>query len=208
MNKEYITGFIKRAQEAGLSTAQANVLLKQAGFDPSMADPAQGGDPAQAAPQPAPHHDPSQGAPDIGAGGVPPEIEQMIQQLPPEVLQQLLAEIQAELGNGGDAGAGADPAAGMPPKQGSEAILAKEASYQEGFLERGLNYGFSYDEVNAMYKKALEIIEPQSVQKTAAAQPTISDKQAAHFEGFLSQSRQYGIPDNEAANIYRNTFCK
>src|SRR4051812_13447417 len=118
MNRATYNGFIKRAQEAGLTQKQANQMFKEAtGMDPSQLpmDPSmQGGAPAQAQPQPPQHHghehhggggQPPQGGgapPDASGGlGVPPDIEQLIQQLPPEVLQQLVQEIEAELSHGG-----------------------------------------------------------------------------------------------------------
>lgn len=255
MNKAYIDGFIKRAQEAGYNLAQAKNLLKQAGFDPSQGDSSQGmppggpgGDPSMGGgmpPQggdPSQGMDPSQGAPDMGgSAGVPPELEQLIQNLPPEVLQQLVEEIQAELGNGGGdpSQGGGDPSMGDPsqgggdpsmdpsqggglppgmdpsqgmdpgmPKQGSQTILAKEAGYVAGFVERGLSYGFNQQDVKEMYKKALAIMEPSRPQLPTQAAPKLSDKQAAHFDGFLSQARQYGISYEETVDVYRRKFSK
>lgn len=231
MNKAYIDGFIKRAQEAGFSPAQASQMLKEAtGLDPSqLGAGGPGGDPSQGGGMPPQGGDPSQqGMPDASGGlGVPPEIEQLIQQLPPEVLQQLVQEIEAELANGGQGGGdpsmqGGDPSqgGGMPPqgggmpmdpsmgKQGSVKILAKEASYIEGFVERALSYGFTRNDAKEMYKKALDIMAPEQPvqQKTTVKQA--SDKQAAHFDGFMQQARAYGISDVEAANVYNQTFRK
>lgn len=218
MNRLTIDGFIKRAQEAGLSTNDAVKLLKSAGIDPAQF----GGDPSQQGGGMPPAGDPSQQAGDpaaaAGAGGIPPEIEQLISQLPPEALEQLVQEIQAEIANGGQGGdpsqQGGDPNAGAGgpppmdpngmPKQGSEKILAKEASYVEGFFERGISYGFNKQDVTEMYKKALAIMDPSSAAPQKAAK--LSDKQASHFEGFIGRASQYGISDQEAVEVYRRTF--
>ena len=50
-------------------------------------------------------------------------------------------------------------------------------------------------------------MEP-SQQKPQPAAPKLSDKQAAHYEGFMTQARQYGISDKEAVDVYRRTFNK
>ena len=248
MNKETLVGFVKRAQEAGIPVAEATKLFKQAtGMDPAammaQGDPSQGGPPPGAGGPPPghPHHGhPGHGGGDPaamggGAGGVPPELEQLISQLPPEVLAQLVQEIEAEMQHGGQGGAGGpppgaggpppgaggpppgDPSGGMggpPPgmdpsmgKQGSVKILAKEAAYVEGFVERGLGYGFSRQDVKEMYKKAVAIMDPKP-QQVVAQTPKLSDKQASHYEGFMTQARGYGISDNEAADVYRRTFSK
>lgn len=229
MNKSTFDGFVKRAQEAGISLFDATNLFKQAtGVDPSamMAGGGAGGPPPQGG------GDPSQGAPDISGGqGIPPELEQLIQQLPPEVLQQLVQEIEAEIANGqGGAGgppggdpsaggmpqgapdpalAGGPPGGGMPPmdpsmlgKQGS--ILAKEASYIEGFVERGLTYGFNRADVKEMYKKALSLMEPTQTKVASVQQTNVAANK--HFEGFMLQARAYGISDKEAAEVYQQTF--
>ena len=235
MNKATFDGFVKRAQEAGISAVEASNLFKQAtGMDPAAM--AQGGDPSQGAGGPPPghpHHGGGHGGPDMGGGmGVPPELEQLIQQLPPEVLQQLVQEIEAEMqGQGGGsphghhgggdpsqgaggpppgAGGGQDPAAMMAAmgKQGSAKILAKEAAYIEGFAEHGLKYGFGTNDVKQLYKKALELMDVQPTSKVAPVQNKLSDKQASHFEGFMSQAKAYGISDKEAADVYRRTFSK
>ena len=231
MSTAYIDGFVKRAQDAGLSKEQAMSFLKSA-MDPASLANAGGGDPSQGggipgggAGGPPPGADPSQGQPPQSNGGIPPEIEQMIQQLPPEVLQQLVQEIEAELGQGGQGGdpsqagaggppPGADPSQGggdpsqggmMPPKQGSEKLLAKEAKYVEGFIERALNYGFDKNAAKEMYKKALEIMEGSAPSKPAVA--PVKEKNA-HFEGFLSQAQARGISQDEAVQAYNRVFGK
>lgn len=246
MSNAYIDGFIKRAQAVGLSKEQATNFLKVA-LDPSQAglanagapDPSMGGGMGgQGGPPPPPGGgDPTGGAPGglppDGSMGVPPEIEQLIQQLPPEVLQQLLQEIEGELGGGaggppggGDPSQGAggpppgmdpsqgaggpppgmDPSqgGGMPPKQGSEKILAKEAKYIEGFVERALGYGFDKNAAKDMYKKALQIMEGD---KNAEPAP-VKEKRAAHYDGFMSQAKTRGIVENEAAQAYHRIFGK
>ena len=259
MNKAYIEGFTKKAQEAGLTVQQAQTLLKQAGMDPSMmaaaggagagpgqsptGDPSAGGPPGQGAPP-----DPTGGqggAAGMAAGGggmgVPPELEQMLQSLPPEVLQQLVQEIQAELGNGGQGGAGAPPggdpsqgggdpsqmaammggaggppgggAGGPPPPHGGHhksgaAILAKQAGYIEGFIERGLSHGFNTQTTRELYKKALETIEGNNGQNRQLPKPKLTDKQAAHYAGFMERAAASGISKQEAHKTYFHVYGK
>lgn len=111
-NNYCIAGFVKRAQQAGITESQAlEFLSKMAngmdGQDPSaMLQQGAGsmaGDPNQSVP-------PNMAAPQGGAPqgqGIPPELEQMISQLPPEVLAQLVQEIEAEMQGG--QGGGAQP---------------------------------------------------------------------------------------------------
>ena len=241
MNNAYINGFVAEAKKSGLSDKVAIQLLsKLADANTQMfQDPAAsagGPPPGAGAPPPGaggpPPMDPAQAADPnaqtaVPNTGVPPEIEQLIQQLPPEVLEQLLAEIQAEIANGqggqgapGGAPAGADPAAGMPtdpsagpppmdpnaglPKQG-EQLIAKEASYVEGFYERAIAYGFDKNTATEIYKKAVDLMSNTAVTE---AQPKLADKQAssAHFEGFLLQARNSGLTDKEATDIYGRYF--
>lgn len=223
----FVNGFTKKAQELGLNDGQIkNALHKIAnqGIDPAMLAAAGGGDPSQGAGAPPP---PGGGGapggapagPDLSGGlGVPPEIEQAIQQLPPEVLEQLLAEIQAELGNsgGGDPSAGADPSAGGDPSAGADpaaaaaamgktgsandGILARRPGYILGLTERALQLGFDKKASKQIYFDTLSLIEGAPVQRK------INEKQAAHYEGFLEQAAAYNIDRATADQYYHQYF--
>ena len=148
-----------------------------------------------------------------GDSGIPPELEQLINSLPPEVLQQLLAEVEQELQGGGDPSQqGGDPSqqGGLPPegmpKQGSELILAKTAAYQEGFLEAANYYGVSQAETVNIYKQAMAEMEKNPVD--ASLMVDSKEKRAAHFEGFLHQALSRGFTQKDAIDTYENTFLK
>jgi DNA-binding transcriptional MerR regulator len=214
MNEYQISGFIKKAQNLGLSNEAIRSLLKEAndGGMPAGGPPPM--DPSAGAGGPPPM-DPSAGGPPGAGGGVPPEIEQLIQQLPPEVLQQLVQEIEAELANGGQGGGQppVDPSAGggqppmdpsmMAPKTGSVKRLIKESKYIEGFKERALSYGLSYDQVNNLYKTASEIVEQSASPESEIKHLSCEEKQAAHKAGFIERAAAYGINTKEAEEIYK-----
>jgi hypothetical protein len=122
MNNDYIDGFLKFALDQGCSGEEAVNLFKFAAeTDPGVAEAAGLGAGISA---PGPEQL-GQGQPGLEGQGIPPEIEQLIQSLPPEVLQQLMMEIEQELQGG-------------MPKQGSDnseaSTLCKTAEYAEGFL--------------------------------------------------------------------------
>ena len=211
----YVTGFMDVAKKYGISEKQAMFSLKAAAAaDPAIAaqagmgGPPQGGPPPQAAPQDLGAGQPPLPA-DGGAGGIPPELEQLINSLPPEVLQQLLAEIQQEVGGdqgGGDAGG--PPQGGSPHhKQASvkdEPILAKTASYQEGFLDAAKEYNTSRDLTVALYKRALAEMEANPVDLSLF--PDTEEKRASHAEGVITAAMERGFSQKEAVDLYRSTF--
>jgi len=229
MKKEYIEGFVKRAQENGIDRETALGLVNKVANAPGAG--LEGGMQAGGA---AP--DPSQVSPTQGAGacrGIPPEIEQLIDQLPPEVLAQLVQEIEQELsGAGGGAGAGhpggGHPAHGghpggghrgaagglppeaagamMPPKQAS--AIAKEASYVEGFFGHAYELGFNKDEAKNLYKHALAIIEQQERGQVKSASELPKENQNAHFTGFMEKAAEYGLTQQQAYQVYVQTFGK
>jgi hypothetical protein len=231
MNKEYINGFVKRAQEAGIDEATALSLLKKVanhpGADPNAAGLQAGGM------APPPEQVVPQGAAEGGLpaeGGIPPELEQLINQLPPEVLAQIVQEIEQQLQGGGDGGAGAGPGAGAggpppgaggmagpppgmgaggpPPghphhKQGSE-IIAKQASYIEGFVGRAYELGFDRATTQNIYKYALDLMSASSQPASAPRQePQVK---SAHFEGFLEKAASHGLSVDQAKDLYVRTF--
>jgi len=232
MNNERIEGFLTKAEESGLSKSAAFKLLsKLADADPGMFnDPTAGAGPDQGAGAGAPPTDAGSGLPPDGSMGVPPEIEQAIQSLPPEVLQQLLQEIQAEMANGGSgappqdgggdpsAGAGGPPpgaggpppGAGAPPmdpsamgKTGSALAFAKTAEYANAFYQRGCEYNLDQNTIGQMYKQALEII---GYTQQSTTQPKLSEKQAAHLEGFLGRAQGFGWSQQDAVDVYNRYF--
>ena len=222
----YVTGFMEAAKKYGISEKQAMFSLKAAAAaDPAIAAQAgMGGPPQGAAPQPPPQ-DLGGGQPPLpgdGGQGIPPELEQLINSLPPEVLQQLLAEVQQELqggGGGGDGGQGGPPQGGPqgggmggPPqhghhKQGSAAedlILAKTAGYQEGFLEAAKSYNATQQFTVSLYKQALAEMEANPIDLSLI--PDTEEKIASHAEGVITAAMERGFSKKEAVDLYRATF--
>ena len=202
---DYTNGFIQTAKKNGISEKEASELLKAAAAaDPAVAQQMQAGSGAPGAEQMAQGQPPLPGA--EGDSGIPPELEQLINSLPPEVLQQLLAEVEQELQGGGDPSQqGGLPPEGMP-KQGSELILAKTAAYQEGFLEAANYYGVSQAETVNIYKQAMADMEKNPVD--ASLMVDSKEKRAAHFEGFFHQALSRGFTQKDAIDTYENTFLK
>lgn len=226
-NQHCIAGFVKRAQQSGLSEAEALALLEKTadqmgGGQPPIQAGNMAGDPNQSVPQNlgVGGGDPS------GQGGIPPELEQMISQLPPEVLAQLVQEIEAEMGGqGGDPNGGGQPAPhhhhqhqdpGQAPqgdpsqmmdpsqmKQGSARLIAKEAAYIDGFIGRAMEVGYDLNSARGMYKHALALIE-SSTPKTVSAKD--KEKNAAHFAGFAERAAEYGISKQAAEKLFVQTF--
>lgn len=209
MNNEY---FLKKAEQLGLSAEATLELFKIAHGGHHHGMPPAGADPSAMPPgTAAPPADPSAGAPDIGAGGVPPEIEQLIQQLPPEVLAQLVQEIEAELGNGGAAAGGADASAAGPQtssvdpsmmgaKQGSanDMLTVDHPAYHEEFVNSFRKLGFSLDESEYVFNKVAssirEEVSPENI------------KLAAYQDEFVSRARQYGLDDSQIVSMYNSVF--
>ena len=181
----YVTGFLDSAKQNGIPEKEAMTILKAAcAADPALAKEAnmQPGGMQAGLGAPGPEQT-GAGQPPLpqggGEGGIPPELEELINSLPPEVLQQLLAEVEQELQGGGqggpppqDAGApqGGPPQGGLPPegmpKQGSakeDTILAKTAEYQEGFLEASQHYGVDRNTTVQLFKQALHEMEQSPI---------------------------------------------
>lgn len=211
-------------------------LANHPGMDPSMMAPGgpqgaggpppmppQGGGAGGPPPMPPQGGDPSMGAggppPDMGGGmGIPPELEQLISQLPPEVLAQLVAEIQGELGNGGDPSqGGGDPsqgdpnagagAGGPPPPQdlakaGSAKHNIEDPDYMAGFVERSLCYGFDKEASKDIYKRTWAFVtgKQPARQKQAAAQDN------SHYEGFMAQAKTAGVDLSQAHAFYLSKY--
>ena len=105
MNNDYLDGFIAVLTKEGLSKDEAMELYKSAAHeDPNAQAAGIGAGISAPGPQQLGQGQPPLPGGDDGAGGIPPEIEQLIQSLPPEVLQQLLAEIQQEVQGGQEIG--------------------------------------------------------------------------------------------------------
>lgn len=210
----YVTGFLETAKRNGISDKEASTLLKIAvAADPGVAEQAgmQAGIGAPGPEQLGAGQPPMPGA-EGGDSGIPPELEQLIASLPPEVLQQLLAEVEQELSGGGAGGpppgaGGPPPGAGGPPpeqmKQG-EFILAKTAEYQEGFLEAARYYGVSQNDTVAMYKRALAEMEQNPIDTDLFIDS--QEKRAAHYEGFVLNAVNHGLTQAAAIETYKNTF--
>lgn len=214
----YVTGFIEQAKKNGVADKEAMQILKAAAAaDPNVA--AQAGMQAGiSAPGPESMGSGQPPLPTGGQGGLPPELEQLINSLPPEVLAQLLQEVEAELKGGaspegaqGHEGAEGAEAAAMAPqghqqKQGSEKdlILAKTAKYQEGFLEASRYYGVDLATTQNLYKSALEIMEKNPVDLSDTIDT--NEKRAAHYEGFIKSAMTVGFSEKDATDIYKETF--
>lgn len=217
---DYTNGFIETAKKNGISEKEATNLLKAAAqADPAIAEQMQAGSGAPGAEQMAQGQPPLPGG--EGDSGIPPELEQLINSLPPEVLEQLLAEVEQELQGGGDPAAQGAPPQGMPPeamqggmppegmpKQGSarDTILAKTAEYQEGFVEAANYYGVDRNTTVNLYKQAMVEMENNPVDASLFVDS--KEKRAAHFEGFVYQALNRGFSQADAISTYENTFLK
>ena len=213
----YVKGFIEQAKKNGVSEKEAMTVLKAAAAaDPAIAQQAQ----MQAGMSAQGPQDIGEGQPPLpteGDSGLPPELEQLINSLPPEVLAQLLQEVEAELqgGEGGEGGQGApppagDPSAGNAPGQAKQAsvkedsILAKTAEYQEGFIEASRQYGVDFTTTQKLFKQALDIMEKNPVDLEDIIDT--KEKRAAHYEGFVKSAMAVGFSEQDATDIYKETF--
>ena len=109
-----------------------------------------------------------------GPGGV--DVEQLLSQLSPEELQQLIAELSAGHAGGEAPGAapGGDDVAGLsqnieshlaqnpeaqvpgaPPEKMAALDLVKSANYIEGFIKQAMTQGYDINEAVSMYDNAL-----------------------------------------------------
>lgn len=158
---------------------------------------------------------PPQGATPAGGpaeAGLPPELEQLINSLPPEVLQQLLAEVEQQLGS--EAQAGTQPQDqgqmlpqnpnAMDPTKQAEAIVAYDKNYIDGFMSAAQAQGLNKQAAQELYKYALDIM-----QTGAPAQNSEVEKQAAqlHYEGFTKSAMSHlGLTADQAQQLYVETF--
>lgn len=159
-------------------------------------------------------------------GALPPELEQLINSLPPEALQQLLAEIQQDLDQqaggqpggappgsmppGGGMAPGMDPGAGghmAPPppdgmpKQGSAKIIAHDANYIDGFMSQAAARGLNKQASAELYYAALELMQPAQVKQAS------ENTNQLHYEGFTkAATATLGISSKEAHQLYLETF--
>ena len=173
---------------------------------------------------------PAQAVPQEQAGQIPPEIEQLINSLPPEALEQLLAEVEQAMQGGGDPSQGGmppqgDPSQGGMPPQGmppqgmppqgdpsqgmkqASAIIANEPAYIEGFMARAAEVGLDKHAAVKIYKEAVAIMAPPApAQKTASYAPAPKN---AHKVGFVAHAKAtYNCSEKQAEELYENYFGK
>lgn len=194
---------------------RANDALQAGGPPPPPSGGPQGGPPPPDA----------SGQPPAGQdGALPPELEQLINSLPPEALQQLLAEIQQDLdqqagaqpGGAPPGSMGAGPAPGAPgdgghmappppdgmPKQGSAKIIAHDANYIEGFMSQAAARGLDKQASTELYYAALELMQEPQV-KQASSEEHVQ----LHYEGFTKAAAStLGLSSKEAHQLYLETF--
>lgn len=192
MDEQFIK-FLVKAASSGLDYKTTVELYKQAN-DPGLQAGGQAPNPADVVPGGAP--------PMAGDATLPPELEQMIDSLPPEVLAQLVQQIEAELQQGGAQG-GPMPGAPSPEKQGSvdDRLIAKEAEYIDGFLTRAAEYGFDKNAAEQIYYQALRVMDPTVPQVEKIAQDL-------HFQGFLEKAASYGLDYEQSVAAYNQYFTK
>lgn len=221
MNNDYIEGFLKSAQAHNIGRDEAmNVLKAAAEEDPSVAAAAGLGAPG---PEQLGAGQPPLPGGEGGEGGIPPEIEELIQSLPPEVLQQLMAEIEQEISQGQGGPPQAGPPGGMPPqggpppgppggmspgmpKQGSDnsVLLCKTAEYVDGFFEAARDHGLTRAQANQFYKEAATRMETNPIDLPISIDT--NEKKASHYEGFVLEAVDHGFTVKQAEAIYLNTF--
>lgn len=182
MNNSVFENFIKAAAQAGINLDDAFELynLKTAND--------------MVAPQP-PAED----------SEVPAELEQLIQQLPPEAIQQLIAELEQQMAGQQD-GAVMSPEEEMPKQASVNEPLIKQAAYVDGFIEAAKSRGFTDEEISTIYKSACDIVlQEHTFQQKVAS---LDSHSAMHFEGFLSQAESLGLEPKQAAEVYFSAFNK
>lgn len=189
MDPNTINGFLKAASDFGLSKNESEELLKLANQDQQA---------AMAAGQDAQQAQLGAGQPPLPTedAGIPPEVEELINSLPPEVLQQLMAEIEQELSG----------AAAGQEKQSADStlLLSKTAEYVEGFFEAASEYGLTRAQARQCYKQAADYMEKNPINTALAIDS--KEKQALHYEGFLLEAADHGFSVKQAEALYINTF--
>ena len=190
MSNDLYEQFIKVADDQGIDPATADQLY-------NSQPPAEG----EASAQPAQE------------SGIPPELEQMIHNLPPETIQQLIAELEQEMATqqGGQQPApqqGGEqmmmPPDQMPKQASVSEPLIKQADYVDGFIAAAKQHGFSNREIATIYKSAYEIALPDITfqQKVAA----LDSQSRTHLEGFITQAGNLGLNPKQAAEVYLNAI--
>lgn len=125
---------------------------------------------------------------------LPPEILSMIDNLPPEVLEQLLAVVEAEMQEG------AGPEQGGMPQEDPNAMVGKTAAYREGFYSYAGELGFNQVEADKLYKRALDLMG-----ESAVTEQTLVEKQA-HFIGFMERASELELTEKQAYDLYAFGF--
>jgi hypothetical protein len=167
-----------------------------------------------------------------GAGGGEDEIDQLLSQLSPEELEQLAAELAADMQGGGAAeGQPSDDEvaqlaqsiegnlsqnpeaalpAGAPPEKTAALDFVKSAEYIEGFLGQAVSRGIHIKQAVDMYDQALcqtlNTLSQGVVEKVAYAEDSteIDEKTAAYYEGVIERAREYGLSDTEALKLVKS----
>ena len=167
MKQHFLSGFVKAAAAAGIPEDQIAALAQSQGLEDSAAPAAENAEPTAE------------------------ELEQLIDQLSPEEVEELLQHLEGEqqnpqlpeLAQAIEAHVGANPqvAEMLEPREGAgEDILAKQsavkfiksAAYVEGFLEQALNRGIAlkvavdlYDDAFSRTFNHLKVSELEGDQK-------------------------------------------
>lgn len=130
---------------------------------------------------------------------LPPELLSMIDNLPPEILEQLIAAAEAEMSQ---AGAGGPPQQGGPAEgqQDPNALIAKSAGYVEGFKEHAAELGFSKNDTVELYKIAMEMMQNSQVNEEQLA------IKQAHYAGFMEAASDLGLSQQQALDFYAFGF--
>lgn len=127
--------------------------------------------------------------------GLPPEIQSLIDNLPPEVLEQVLAAVESEMQ---EAQGGGQPQPDL--QEDPNGMVAKTAAYKEGFFEHARELNFSNQEAEQLYKRACDIMG-QSV----VTEDSIKEKQA-HYVGFMERADELGLTEKQALDLYAYGF--
>lgn len=140
---------------------------------------------------------PTEAVPPNEAAALPPELLSLIENAPPEVLQELLAAVQAEQGEGQVPGGDMD---GLPP--GSEDLAGAQPEYKTAYVKHAMeHYGFSKAESEAIYKRALELMASEPVTEEMVAE------KVAHYNEFVRYGQQqYGLTHEQLDAIYAQNY--
>lgn len=190
MKKEYIEGFVKRAQELGIDKDTALGLVNKTANHPGGG--LEGGMQAGgAAPDPAAIAGAAGPGGAGGGQGIPPEIEQLIDQLPPEVLAQLVQEIEQQLGGG---------AGGPPPGAGAGGPPPHQGGGHPGGGHPGGHPGAGGPPPGPGGMGGMPMPPKQAGQRLYV-------KEAAYINGFISHAYDLGFNKEEAKSIYKQALA-